>query len=105
MVNDLINKNKKRGRGRPVGSSARTLNVVAQIGTAINEAIHILPEKYGVTLPEVLAESFKTNPTATLQAISRYLPQNINLNVGPDNPSTTALKEINEKIIDHDNNK
>lgn len=106
MVNQLNNTENKpvARRGRPRGSTNKhAISLVNQINIAIEDAVNrILPEKYNTTLPEILADSLKANPTATLTAISRYIPPEFNVNIGIDNPFTTALKEINAKIIEHD---
>ena len=106
MVTKLNNVENKTavGRGRPKGSTNKhAISLVNQINIAIEEAVNrVLPEKYNTTLPEVLADSLKANPTATLTAIARFIPPEFNVNIGIDNPFTTALKEINTKIIEHD---
>lgn len=106
MVNELNNKENKSvsRRGRPKGSTNKhAISLVNQINLAIEEAVNrILPEKHNTTLPEVLADSLKANPTATLTAIARFIPPEFNVNIGIGNPFTEALKEINTKIIEHD---
>ena len=108
MVNELNNIENKTvtKRGRPKGSTNKhAISLVNQINIAIEEAVNrILPEKYNTTLPEIIAESLKSNATATLTAISRYIPPEFNVNIGIQNPFTEALKEINTKIIEHNDN-
>jgi len=105
MVNELNNEENKTvaRRGRPKGSTNKhAISLVNQINIAIDDAVNrILPEKYNTTLQEILADSLKANPTATLTAISRYIPPEFNVNIGIQNPFTEALKEINNKIIEH----
>jgi len=109
MVNELNNNKNKTvaRRGRPKGSiNKHKISLVNQVNIAIEEAVNrIIPEKYNTTLSEILADSLKANPTATIGAISKFIV-NPNLEVNIINsPFTTALKEINDKIIEHDNNK
>lgn len=101
-LNNIENKTVAR-RGRPKGSTNKhAISLVNQINIAIEDAVNrILPEKYNTTLPEVLADSLKANPTATLTAIARFIPPEFNVNIGIENPFTSALKEINSKIIEH----
>jgi hypothetical protein len=106
MVTELNNIENKTivKRGRPKGSiNKHKISLVNQINVAIDEAVNrVIPEKYNTTLSEILADSLKANPTATLQAIGKFVNNDINVNIGIQNPFTEALKEINAKIIEHD---
>ena len=105
MVKELNNNKNRNGvkLGRPKGSTNRhAISLINQINLAIEEAVQILPTRHGVTLAEILADSLKANPTATLQAIGKYCPPDINVNV-QHSPFTEALQTINDRIMIIDN--
>jgi len=98
-LNNNKNKNVAR-RGRPKGSvNKHKISLVSQVNIAIEEAVsHILPEKHHTTLAEILADSLKDNPTATISAISRFVVNpNLEVNI-INNPFTEALQTINDRI-------
>jgi|TARA_R110002012_G_scaffold84826_1_gene211828 hypothetical protein len=102
MVKELNNTKNKNvvKRGRPKGSvNKHKISLVNQVNIAIEEAVnHILPEKHNTTLADILADSLKANPTATITAISRFVVNpNLEVNI-INNPFTEALQTINDRI-------
>lgn len=105
MVNDLINE--KRKRGRPIGSvnnKQKAVSIVHVIQEELEKSLISLENNHGLTLADALARELAEKPSTTLSNLAKYLPSlhNVNLNITNDNPFTTALKEINSKIIEHE---
>ena len=90
----------KKPRGRPRGSSGSTIRAVTVITNELARSLDILKTDHNTTLAELLAIEFQESPSRVLTAVSRYLPKEINVAVGPSNPFLEAIQEINTNIID-----
>jgi len=90
----------KRSRGRPKGSSSATIRAISIITNELAESLEIL-NKRGKSLAECLADEFEQSPSRVLTAVSRYLPQKIELDVKDNNPFIQSLREVNERMTSH----
>ncbi len=88
--------------GRPKGSG-RGPQIIHRLRQSIFEAIDTL-DRRGKPLAMLLADAFEANPTATLLAISRVLPKDINIQAESTNYINVledVSRSIQSKTIDH----
>jgi hypothetical protein len=78
MTNKQLAKNKG---GRPAGSGHGTQTVLI-VRNAFEEALNILKRDKDVTLAELLADSLHSDLNATLGTISKFMPRNVDVNIG-----------------------
>ena len=67
--------------GRPAGSGHGTQTVLI-VRNAFEEALGILKKEKDVTLAELLANSLHTDLNATLGTIAKFMPRNLDVNIG-----------------------
>ena len=91
-----------KNMSRPKGSGGGQ-QIIHKLRTSIYDAISTL-EKRGKPLGLLLADAFEANPTATLLAISRVLPRDINIQAESTNYINVledVSRSIQSKTIDH----
>lgn len=100
MVNDL--KIIRRKRGRPIGSTTNSkhklpLAIMQTLRDEISSMLSLLNDR-GLPLHVLLANEIEATgrPSVVLNALSKYMPQDINLSVSND--FTAALKEVSERL-------
>ena len=105
MVKDL--KILKRKRGRPIGSttiSKRKLPpaIMEVLRSEIMSMLSMLENDRGLPLHVLLCNEIEATgrPSVVLSALSKYMPQDYNLNV--TNDFTAALKEVSERLLESD---
>ena len=88
---------KNKARGRPKGSSNRTIAPITIITQELTKSLEILNDR-GKSLAHCLADEWEQSPSRVLTAVSRYLPTKIELAVDEGNPFLQSLREINDRI-------
>jgi len=71
---------KKRGRGRPVGSGSGT-QIVYMIRHSLKAAIEDLELNHNTNLATLISEALRTDVNATLRTIASFAPKNIDVQV------------------------
>ena len=92
----------KRKRGRPIGSTTNSKRklppaIMETLRDEITSMLSMLNDR-GLPLHVLLCNEIEATgrPSVVLNALSKYMPTDINLNV--QNDFTTALKEVSERL-------
>ena len=100
MVNEIKN---KRKRGRPKGSSGRSIATIVVVKNELARALDLLEER-GKPLHTLLANAFEQDVSKTLTAVAKFIPQQLTVE-HVESPFTKALQEVQnrleEKVIEH----
>lgn len=100
MVEHLKN---KRPRGRPKGSSQRSIATIVVVKNELAKALDLLEER-SKPLHILLANAFEEDVNKTLVSVSKFIPQQLTVE-HVESPFTKALQEVqnrlDEKVIEH----
>ena len=99
MVKEII----KRKRGRPVGSSIRTLSLVHLIREELQKSLDILVSR-NQPLSQLLADEMAAgNASKVLNSLGKFLPQDINLGLSVTSEFSQALKVVSSRYDELEN--